>query len=79
MCIDIDTKTGTAKLKFSKEFYSNEAIEEAIKLFKDGEFTKKDNKNYFHISIKCIDSADLKENALEFCNLVLAVVKGSGL
>ncbi len=79
MCINIDAKTSTAELRLSKEFYSEKAVEEAIKLFNEVEFTKKDREGYFYISMKCAGSTDLRENALEFCNLVLAIVKGTGL
>jgi len=79
MCFNIDSKTSTAKISFSREFYSREAIEEAIKLFKEAEFTKENNKNYLRISMKFANSGNLRENALEFCNLVLAIVKGAGL
>ncbi|MFH1235026.1 MAG: hypothetical protein V1493_05450 [Candidatus Diapherotrites archaeon] len=79
MCIKVDKKANAAELTVSKNFYSKEAVEEAARRFQGVEFLEKEDKSYFHLLVKSHGSEPLKETALEFCNLLLAVVKGTGL
>jgi hypothetical protein len=78
MCVKVDVKQHIAEIKLLKDFYPKDAVEEAIKSFKGVEISKKEEKTYFHISMKAKD-ANVERLALEFCNLLLAIIKGSAL
>jgi hypothetical protein len=79
MCIKVDKKANAAELTVSKNFYSRDAVEEAAKRFQGVELLEKEDKSYFHLLVKSRESEPLRETALEFCNLLLAIVKGTGL
>jgi len=79
MCFTINEKNSTAELLLSKNFYSGEAIEKASGLMEGVKIERAEKNGYFHVSIKTSKRSGLKAAALEFCNLVLAVMKGSTL
>lgn len=78
MCLKVDNEKKSAELMLSKAFYPKKAIDKAIKEIKGAEITKKDSKDYFHIVVKT-ENASAEELALEFCNLLLAIIKGSAI
>jgi len=78
MCIKIDEKKSTAEVKLSKNFYPKEVVDKALKSFRGVEISKREEETYFHISMKA-ENADVERLALEFCNLLLAILKGSSL
>jgi len=79
MCFTINEKNNTAELLLSKNFYHREAIEKASGLMEGIKIERKEENGYFHISMETSKRSGLKESALEFCNLVLAIMKGSAL
>lgn len=76
MCIKLCSKS-CAELKLSKAFYSKEVIDKASKMLKEAKIKAREEEAYFHITIE--SKYDAEKLALEYCNLLLALLKGSAL
>lgn len=75
MSITFNKKENIVELKLSKKFYPEEAIDNTIQQIEGIRIKKKQTKDYFHISMKCRELS-CEKVALEFCNLLLAFIKG---
>lgn len=78
MNITFIKKRNSAELKLSKKFYPKETVDTVIEKFKGIKIVKKEEKEYFHISMKS-RGLPCDKASLEFCNLLLSELRGSAV